>query len=156
MTASPKLFLILDNIRSAHNVGSILRTAESAGATKVFLTGITPTPENPKVLKTSLNAHKSVPWEHHCSTLPLILYLHDQRIPCFACEAIPKATNVFDYPFSHQAAFILGNENTGISPDVIKVANAVIKIPQFGHKESLNVATAAGIVAYEFVRRHHI
>jgi tRNA G18 (ribose-2'-O)-methylase SpoU len=153
MNAPPKVFLILDNLRSAYNVGSILRIAESAGVAKVYLTGITPTPLNPKVQKTSLSAHQTVAWEHHCSIMPLVALLKQQKISCYACENTPGALNLYQIKLPAQIAFIVGNENTGVTPAVIHTADGLIKIPQFGFKESLNVATAAGIIVYEHVRR---
>lgn len=149
MSTGQSLYIVLDNIRSAYNVGSIFRTADGAGVTKVYLCGYTPTPENPKVAKTSLGVEKTVPWEHHRQTLRLLKKLKKQGIRIVALEIAPKSKNLFKYKPKLPVALIVGNEVRGISKTVLKNSDDIVEIPMQGKKESLNVSVAIGIALYQ-------
>lgn len=153
-----QICLILDNIRSAHNVGSIFRTADGAGVSKIYICGFSPTPENPKVLKTSLGVEKTMPWEYHKQTWRLIAKLKKQKVKIVALEIAPNAKNIFKYKSKFlsvdrqvRLALIVGNEVRGISRAVLKNADDVVEIPMHGHKESLNVSVAVGVGLYQLL-----
>lgn len=144
---------VLDNIRSAYNVGSIFRTSDGCGISKLFLCGITPTPEHSRVNKTSLGAEESVPWEHFWSVLETVRNLKADGYRIIALEGGTTSENIFDAlpkirQYAQPTALIVGNEVSGIDPEVIKISSMCIYIPMEGIKESLNVATAFGIASY--------
>ena len=154
--------LILHNIRSVHNVGSIFRTADAAGVSKIFLTGYTPTPldrfnrERKDFVKVSLGAEKSVPWETAAQLAPVLKKLKKDGYEIVAIEQSKKSTSLFDYKpaksASRRIAVIMGNEVLGISPQSLKYADHILEIPMHGTKESLNVSVAAGIALFALTR----
>lgn len=149
----PEFISVLDNIRSAYNVGSIFRTSDGAGINKLVLCGITPTPENERVLKTSLGAEKSVNWSHSWSILESIVMLKESGFLIVSLEGGESSVNIFSaLPIIKQEqkpiALVVGNEVSGIDPEAVKLSNVCIYIPMEGIKESLNVATAFGIASY--------
>ncbi len=166
-----EIYLILDNIRSRENVGSIFRTADAAGVTKIYLCGITSTPsvENPKsqapnpkqipnskfqtqnsdkIAKTALGAEKWVPWEYRRDTWRLITELKKMGTNVCALEQTKNSQNIFTYKPKFPLALMLGNEVKGISPRILKYCDKKISIPMYGKKESLNVSVAAGVALY--------
>lgn len=146
------LFVILHNIRSCFNVGSVFRIADALGVKKVFLTGYTPSPEtNPeKIRKTALGAEKFVAWEKVKELSKLIDFLKKEKIKIVALETENKALPYFKFKPKFPLAILLGNEKRGIDKKILKKVDFVLKIPMFGKKESLNVAIAFGIVAFHF------
>lgn len=155
------MMVILDNIRSMHNVGSIFRTADAADVKKIFLCGITPDPldkygrPNSRLTKVSLGAENSVQWEHIDSTLELIDTLKKQD-PATEIYAVELHTDAINYKeLTHfnrkKSVLILGGEVDGLSPEILSHATRILKIPMLGQKESLNVSVAFGIVAYQFI-----
>ncbi|MFH1145021.1 MAG: TrmH family RNA methyltransferase [Candidatus Eisenbacteria bacterium] len=149
--AGPRV--VLDNIRSAFNVGSIIRTCDAAGVAHLYLCGISATPRNPRVIKTSLGAERTLSWSHHISTAETLDRLREEGVTLVAVErtrgAIPYTAP--DYPSG--AAFIFGHEVAGIALPVLERADLVVEIPMLGHKSSLNVATSVGVMLFEIVRR---
>ena len=144
---------VLDNIRSAYNVGSIFRTSDGCGISKLYLCGITPTPENSRVGKTSLGAESTVPWEHSWSVIDTVKELLDQGYQTIALEGGSSSVNIFEaLPVIKEQnlplALIVGNEVSGIDPEVVENSSFCVYIPMEGIKESLNVATAFGIASY--------
>lgn len=144
---------ILDNIRSAYNVGSIFRTSDGAGINRLFLTGITPTPENKRVGKTALGAEMTVSWEHNWSVLETVSRISGKGFLIVSLEGGYSAVNIFDIlptikSENKPVALIVGNEVSGIDPEVVNLSHYCVYIPMEGIKESLNVATAFGIAAY--------
>lgn len=160
------IYLVLDNIRSRENVGSIFRTADAAGVSKIYLCGITPRPsqyqvssikyqgETDKIAKTALGAEKWVPWEYHKQTLRLLKKLRDEGLELIALEQTKDSTNIFKLKSlgSRPTALVLGNEVKGLSPEILKYCDKKISIPMYGRKESLNVSVAAGIAVYQLKR----
>lgn len=148
----PEVAAVLDNIRSALNVGAIFRTADGAGISRLYLCGITPTADNAKVMKTSLGAETSVPWEHRRNVLETSKELKAAGYQLWALEGGATAGNIFhnlEYIHPDQPiALIVGNEINGIDPAVVEICDHCVYIPMSGIKESLNVATAFGIAAY--------
>ncbi|MDO8518049.1 MAG: RNA methyltransferase [bacterium] len=152
--------LVLHNIRSVYNVGSIFRTADAAGVEKILLCGYTPTPLDrfgrlrSDFNKVSLGAEKSVEWEQ-CKTLATaIKKLKQENFLILAIEQSKNSTSLFDYhpPKNQPIAIILGNEVRGISPASLKHADAILEIPMRGSKESLNVSVTAGIALFTLLR----
>ncbi len=143
---------ILDNIRSAQNVGALFRTADGAGLQKLWLCGITPNPaENAQIAKTALGAEQTVSWEYAPSTLELAEALKAEGVIILALEAAPASTSVFSYvpPIGDKAiALVVGSEPAGVDPAVLALADAVLSLPMAGSKGSLNVAVAFGIAVY--------
>lgn len=161
--------VILDNIRSRENVGSIFRTADAVGVTKIYLCGITPRPnlnneagsmnygQTDKIAKTALGAEKWVPWEYHKQTWRLVDRLKKDGYQIVALEKTKNAENIFSVKDGHGAsgggkiALVVGNEVTGLSGVILKRSDKIVAIPQYGRKESLNVAVAFGVAVYAVV-----
>jgi len=144
-----KKVVLLDNIRSAWNVGSIFRSADGFGYDHVYLCGITPTPENEAVTKTSLGAEDTVTWSYHRDAVKLVSGLKKEGWIINALEDDARATSIHtreDGP--KKTALILGNEVTGVDPDLLDLCNEIYYIPMRGKKKSFNVAIAFGIAAY--------
>ena len=148
-----QVFLILENIRSCENVGSIFRTADAAGVSKIYLCGIPPTPPHPKVIKASLGAEKTVPWEYFKQTWRCLLEVKRQKskVKIVALEQAPTAINVFKFKPQFPLALVVGNEVTGINKKILSYADKIVENPMFGKKESLNVAVATGGVLYKIL-----
>jgi tRNA G18 (ribose-2'-O)-methylase SpoU len=150
------MMVLLDHIRSAYNVGSLFRTCDSAGVDKIVLTGWCAVPPNPKLQKTALGSLNHVEWEHHCDSLEAAKYYQStgQKIICL--ETSPDAVSLFDFEFPENSCLVFGNEEAGVKPEILALADAVVKIPQYGVKESLNVASAAAVAIYEYRRQYPI
>jgi tRNA G18 (ribose-2'-O)-methylase SpoU len=149
------LVLVLDNVRSLNNVGSVFRTADAFMAEKVYLCGITGTPPHRDIEKTALGATESVAWEHVPGTLGLIKKLQaDDYIIC-SIEQAENSTmlNDFQPEPGQQYAFVLGNEVFGVEQDVVSASDMVLEIPQFGTKHSLNISVATGVVVWDFLSK---
>lgn len=151
------LILVLDNVRSGLNVGSVFRTADAFALEKIVLCGITAQPPHREILKTALGSTESVQWEHTGQTTGAILRLKQNGYRVFAIEQTTEKMWLQDFvPEKNQKyAFVLGNEVDGVEEAALRLCDGSIEIPQFGTKHSLNVAVAAGIVAWEFVRKMH-
>lgn len=145
--------VLLNNIRSAYNVGSIFRSAESAGVDRLFLTGYTAIPPHPKLDKTALGSIESVNWEHHCDPLKLAQLMKNQGVMLWAMEPTETAASIYELDVTGDICLVFGHEETGVMPELLALADQVVKIPQFGLKESLNVAVAAGVAIYECKRK---
>lgn len=142
----------LDNVRSAYNVGAIFRTADGAGVRHLHLAGITPTPFHPKVRKTALGSEKAIPWTHHRNGLDAVEEMIERRYKILGLENTPDADILFD-SFKLNVAeepvlLIVGNENSGIDPGILKLCHQVVALPMVGSKASLNVEVTFGVAAY--------
>jgi tRNA G18 (ribose-2'-O)-methylase SpoU len=144
-----EIYLILHNIRSAYNVGSIFRTADAAGIDRIFVCGYSPKPEDKKVAKTALGAEKTVSWEYHGQTWRLLEKLKKEGIQIVALEQTKKSVDYRLFRPRFPMALVLGNEVRGLSKKTLARAEKIIAIPMYGKKESLNVAVAAGIAIYK-------
>ena len=142
------LTVILDNLRSAYNVGSIFRTAECVQSEKLILCGITPTPPHPRVVKTSMGTEDRIIWSYHTHTEEVIRQLKHYGMPVIALETASNAKSLFSYKPTKPVAVILGNEALGIEQDILKLADEVLSIPVCGWKNSLNVSNAFALAAY--------
>lgn len=159
-----KLYLIVHNIRSAYNVGSIFRTAEGLGVAKIYLTGYTPSPydqgQSPymkaaekMIAKTALGAEQYVPWERTQNAFSLINKLKKKNFQLIGLELCNRSINLSDFKPSFPCALVLGNETGGIPKDILDICDAVVSIPMRGRKESFNVSIAAGIAAYAILAK---
>jgi tRNA G18 (ribose-2'-O)-methylase SpoU len=141
--------VILDNIRSAWNVGSIFRSAEGFGFSHAYLCGITPTPDNDAVTKTSLGAEDSVPWSYHKDAVKLVKGLKKEGWRIFALEEDSRSNEIrHTGTKTFASALIVGNELTGVDPELLDLCNDILYIPMRGEKKSFNVAVAFGIAAF--------
>ena len=144
--------VVLDNIRSIHNVGSIFRTSDSFLIEKIIISGYTATPENDRMKKTALGSSDSVDWEYSDDIIETIKKLQKKDVKIISIEQADESLKIekFDPVSGTKYAFIFGNEVDGVSDDIINVSDQVVEIPQVGTKHSLNVSVAAGIVLWDF------
>lgn len=146
-------FVIAHNIRSLYNVGSVFRTADAFGVSKLYLTGITGTPEEykqrQKIAKSALGAENFVSWEYHKSAAKLMKHLQSLGVKVIGLENNVRAKRLQRARFKAPMALLLGEETKGIPKPILKLCDEVIEIPMAGQKESLNVAVAFGIAAYK-------
>ena len=146
----PPLYVILDNLRSSYNVGSIFRTAEAVGVAEIHLCGITPTPEHPKVAKTALGAETAIPWHYHRNALHAADSLHAAGVALWALEIHPLARPLTEAtPPAGPTAIIVGSETCGVDPELLARCQAIYELPMLGNKGSLNVASAAAVALYQ-------
>lgn len=145
-----EVIVVLDNIRSALNVGAIFRTCSGAGVKKIYLVGITPYPPHPKVLKTALGTQDEVEYERIESIDQVIPELRNMNYKIYAIEETDSAKPFFEEEFTDKSAFIFGHEITGVSTNAISSADKTLILPMLGKKNSLNVATTVGIVLYNY------
>jgi len=144
--------VILDNLRSIHNVGSIFRTSDSFLIEKIIISGYTATPENSRMEKTALGSSDSVDWEYSDDIIETIKKLQKKDVKIISIEQADESLKIekFNPIKGTKYAFIFGNEVDGVSDDIINVSDEVVEIPQVGTKHSLNVSVAAGIVLWDF------
>lgn len=143
---------ILEDIRSAFNVGSIFRTSDAAGLDELILSGITPFPPHNRIPKTALGAIETVKWKHFPKHTESLKYVKDFG-KLVAIELTDDAQSLYEFEFPEKVTIVLGNEITGVSEEMLEIADHTVQIPMFGHKESLNVANTFSIVVYEIVRQ---
>jgi 23S rRNA (guanosine2251-2'-O)-methyltransferase len=146
-----KIIVILDNIRSMHNVGSVFRTSDAFAIEKIMLCGITAQPPHREIEKAALGATESVDWEYHPKTLDIVNQL---KAECYIIISIEQAENSvflqnFETKVEEKYAIVFGNEVEGVQQEVINASDYCIEIPQFGTKHSFNVSVCAGIVLWE-------
>lgn len=158
MTAHDRrVIVLLDNIRSLYNTGSILRTADASGVGRVVLCGITPRPDQGgrqrrAIAKTALGAENSVAWEYQPDAHAALRSLTAAGYHAVAVETSPEAVNLFEWTPRWPVCLVFGHEVDGVSSSLNLHVETVIRIPMLGQKRSLNVATAAGVVLYELLR----
>jgi tRNA G18 (ribose-2'-O)-methylase SpoU len=148
-----ELHLIANDIRSAENIGSLFRTADSLGVAKVWITGISPTPEHAKVAKTALGAQVHTAWEQQLDVVSVINGLRVAGFRIVGLEIDDRALNLSSYQPHQKTALLLGNEVAGIPPSLIALCDDVVFMTQKGFKESMNVGVAAGIASYWILNR---
>ena len=144
------IIVVLDNIRSLNNIGSIFRTADAFLIEKIYLCGITAQPPHKDIHKTALGATESVDWEYRKDTVELIQDLSAKHF-CLAVEQTEKSTSLQDFqpPENKTSVLVFGNEVKGVSQEVVDLCHAALEIPQFGTKHSLNVSVSAGVVLWD-------
>ena len=150
------LSALLDNVRSAWNVGSIFRTADGLGLSRLYLCGITPTPSNKSVRKTSLGAEENIAWEHSFNALETSKKLKGEGCRLFALEQDERAISIGDLRGSikndHSTILVLGNEVVGVDPELLDLCDQIIHIPMHGVKSSFNVEVAFAIAAFALAK----
>jgi tRNA G18 (ribose-2'-O)-methylase SpoU len=149
------LIIILDNVRSLLNVGSVFRTADAFSVEAIFLCGITGTPPNKEIQKTALGATDSVNWEYFKTTEDAVQLLKERGFGVYGIEQVENSINLKDFKIeqNRKLAIVFGNEVSGVSSEVLALCNGVIEIPQTGTKHSLNVSVSAGILVWEIFRQ---
>ena len=148
-----KIHVVLDNIRSVFNVGSIFRSSDGAGSVeKIYLCGMTTPIDNPKLEKTALGATEMVASEHYDTTKEALEELRSQNIPIYSIELTDDAENFQNIEYPEELAIIFGHEKDGVDPDILEESDKRIFVPMRGKKESLNVANCASIILYEITR----
>lgn len=153
---APKLPLIvvLDDVRSLYNVGSVFRSSDAFRVEAIYLCGITATPPHPEIHKTALGGEDSVDWKYFKDTADAVRELHDKGYFVYSIEQVEGSTKLQDLtvdPTRHYAV-IFGNEVKGVRQDIVDSSDGCLEIPQFGTKHSLNVSVTAGIVTWEFAK----
>ena len=145
------IILVLDDIRSLHNIGSVFRTSDAFLIEKIYLCGITATPPNKEIHKTALGATETVAWEHCDSVLEVIENLKKENVMTLAIEQVESAIFLQDFEVkkSEKYALVFGNEVYGVSQEAVAICDGCIEIPQLGTKHSLNIAVSAGIVVWD-------
>ena len=149
------LILVLDDIRSLHNIGSVFRTADAFLIEKIYLCGITATPPNKEIHKTALGATETVAWEHHENILEVIEKLKKDNVMTLAIEQVESAIFLqnFKVEKNKKYALVFGNEVYGVSQDAVALCDGCIEIPQLGTKHSLNISVSAGIVVWDLFKQ---
>ncbi|WP_289057278.1 RNA methyltransferase [uncultured Flavobacterium sp.] len=149
------LILVLDDIRSLHNIGSVFRTADAFLIEKIILCGITATPPNKEIHKTALGATETVAWEHHESVLEVIENLKKENVLTMAIEQVESAVFLQDFKIEkdQKYALVFGNEVYGVSQEAVAICDGCIEIPQLGTKHSLNISVSAGIVVWDLFQK---
>lgn len=145
------IIIILDNIRSLNNIGSVFRTSDAFLIEKIYLCGITATPPHKDIHKTALGSTDTVDWEYIENTINIIDKLKAEHVKICAIEQAENATmlNQFKVEPNTKYAFVFGNEVKGVNQDVVNASDAVLEIPQFGTKHSLNISVSCGIVVWD-------
>jgi len=148
-----QLILILDNIRSRENVGSIFRSADAFGVGTIYLCGITPIPPHEKISKSALGADEFVPWEYFKRTIDIVKRLQREGVRIIALEQSKRSINIRTLNHTGRIALVVGNEVKGVGRGILKSCDNIIEIKMHGKKESLNVSVATGIAIYELKNR---
>ena len=149
--------VVVDNVRSIHNVGSFFRTGDGAWIERFILTGITGTPEHRALHKTALGAQDTIPWEHMLHTMDAVASLKEKgyRIAVLEITNTPTLAHelvLADFPL----ALVVGNELTGVTSEAIEMADYALEVPQYGTKQSLNVSVAFGVAVFDLVRHYRL
>jgi 23S rRNA (guanosine2251-2'-O)-methyltransferase len=157
MSKSKTCVLILDNLRSVENTGSIFRTAEGLGVSKIILVGTTPTPldrfgrKRPDFAKVSLGSEEMVAWAYAKEIKPTLLELKEQGFQILSLEQTEKSQNLREFKAAEQFVLVVGNEVDGVNAEALKMSDAVVEIPMQGQKESLNVSVSTGIALFMLI-----
>jgi len=146
--------VLLDNIRSMYNVGSFFRTADAVGLETLYLCGVTAYPPKSAISKTALGAEESVPWQHHPEARETLATLRTGGYEIAAIETSLHSVDLYEWKPAFPVCVVFGHEVDGIRPELLAMADTHVRIPMMGRKHSLNVATAAGVVLYELLRKY--
>lgn len=149
------LIVVLDHVRSLHNVGSVFRSSDAFCVESIYLCGITAVPPQPEIHKTALGAEDSVDWKYYNNTQDAVRELKENGVEVWAVEQVEGSTMLQDFQpqGDKKYAIVLGNEVKGVQQEVVDMCDGCIEIPQFGTKHSLNVSVTAGILIWEFARK---
>jgi tRNA G18 (ribose-2'-O)-methylase SpoU len=149
------IIIVLDDVRSLHNIGSVFRTADAFLIEKIYLCGITATPPNKEIHKTALGATETVTWEHNKSVFEVIENLKKEDVTTLAIEQVESAIFLqnFEVEKGKKYALVFGNEVHGVSQEAVALCDGCIEIPQLGTKHSLNISVSAGIVVWDLFQK---
>ena len=148
--------VLLDDIRSMYNVGAFFRAADGVGLQKLCLCGITAHPPKNAISKTALGAEETVPWEHNWDAVEMLNGLRNSGYEIAAIETSPNAIDLYEWQPKFPVCVAFGNEVQGLRKELLELADTHVRIPMLGKKNSLNVATAGGVVLYELLRKYRI
>ena len=153
-SSPPKITIILDRLRSAHNTGNIFRIADAVGATEIIACGYTPSPPHPKLEKTAMGADKMVPCRTAETSLDAVKMLRDEGVKqILAVETGPETHFAWEYDYQFPLALIFGNEALGVNEGTLAECDGIISLPMFGQKESINVGNSAAAVLYAIIAK---
>lgn len=155
LVRSKQIVLVLDNLRSVFNVGSVFRLCECLAVSELILCGITPTPKHPNMLKTALGTCERVPWRHVEQTETAITGLQERGFVVYALETANPSVSAFESDYSLPLALVVGNESLGISPQILTICDRIIHLPVLGWKNSLNVGVATSVALYQILFGTH-
>lgn len=149
------LIVVLDDVRSLHNIGSVFRTCDAFLIEKVYLCGITATPPNKEIHKTALGATETVAWEYAKDVVEVIKQLKEEGVSIQAIEQVENSVMLNDFEVKDNTtyALVFGNEVKGVAQEVVDLSDGVIEIPQLGTKHSLNISVSAGIVIWDLFQK---
>ena len=142
----PKIHIVLDRLRSAHNVGNIFRLADAVGAVEIVCCGYTAAPPHPKLEKTAMGTDKTVEWMHFESSAEAVDYFHSRGYTVLAAE--PGGLEAWEMQFTYPLALVFGNEALGVSADALEKCDGIVSLPMNGSKASINVGNAAAAITY--------
>ena len=150
-TEKTPLIIVLDNIRSLNNIGSVFRTADAFLISKIYLCGITAKPPHKDIQKTALGSTESVDWEYTESTLDVVKKLQKENVQVLSIEQAENATMLNNFSVQKQTTYavVFGNEVKGVQQEVVDASDQVIEIPQYGTKHSLNISVSCGVVLWD-------
>jgi 23S rRNA (guanosine2251-2'-O)-methyltransferase len=147
------VILVLDNVRSMNNIGSVFRTADAFLLEGIYLCGVTAQPPHREIQKTALGATETVDWKHFATTIEAVAKLKNEGYKVYAVEQVERSIMLDKFiPAQGKIALVFGNEVTGVEQAVIEACDACIEIPQYGTKHSLNLAVSVGIVVWEIIK----
>ena len=149
----PEIHIVLDRLRSAHNVDNIFRLADAVGANEIICCGYTAAPPHPKLVKTAMGADKTVPFRSFPTAADALRELKAEGCKAVAVETLETACDAWKFDYPDKIALLLGNEALGISPDALELCDAAVSLPMFGTKVSINVGNCAAVVLYMIVAK---
>ena len=150
------IFILVENVRSVYNVGSIFRSADGFGAEKIYLTGYTAHPPREDLHKTALGAEDVVPWEFNNNPTNVAESIKRQGVQLVLVEQTSNSKTIYDISWEFPICFMVGNEVSGVSEELSKLADTHVELPMRGLKQSLNVSVAVGVVGYEIARYYNL
>lgn len=153
MTRVPEIHIVLDRLRSAHNVGNIFRLADAVGASEVICCGYTAAPPHPKLVKTAMGADKTVPFRSFPTAAEAVAELKREGCRAIAVETVSEAADAWNYEYPEKIALVFGNEALGISEEALALCDGFVSLPMFGTKVSINVGNCAAVVLYMIVAK---
>lgn len=146
------IYVVVENVRSLFNVGAIFRTADGVCVTRIYLTGFTGCPPRKEIRRVALGAEDVVSWTYCCSSLEAIEDLHRQGVQVVALEQAETSVDFRRFPYRLPVGFVVGHEVDGVRPETMEACDGIVQIPMLGHKVSLNVSVASGVMCYELLR----
>jgi len=146
------IYIIVENVRSLFNVGAIFRSADGVNASGIYLTGFTGQPPRKEINRVALVADETVPYFYEGDTLYVIQYLKSQNVRVIGLEKTPTSVPYHSFAYPESVAVVVGNEVEGVRPQTLEACDQIVHIPMCGHKMSLNVSVASGIILYELLR----